>query len=147
MESPATLGDHPCGEPTGVPVGPASQWLGRGRRVLGLKLLGEIEIVRDGERIALPPSRKTRALLAYLAATAKPHRRDRLCAVFWDVPDDPRGALRWSLSRLRGLVDEPGAQRIAATRESVSFEPLGADVDLLSIAQTRCGRTSRDLAC
>ena len=101
--------------------------------MLGLKLLGEIEIVRDGERVALPPSRKTRALLAYLAATAKPHRRERLCAVFWDVPDDPRGALRWSLSRLRGLVDEPGAQRIAATRESVSFEPLGADVDLLSL--------------
>ena len=28
--------------------------------------------------------------------------------MFWEVPDDPRGALRWSLSKIRPLVDEPG---------------------------------------
>src|SRR5262245_14256948 len=82
------------------------------RGALELRLLGEIEVLRDGERTPLPPSRKTRALLAYLAATARPHRRERLCAMFWHVPDDPRGALRWSLSRLRQLVDEPGMARI-----------------------------------
>jgi len=101
--------------------------------VLGLKLLGDMEIVRDGERAVLPPSRKTRALLAYLATTAKPHRRERLCALLWDLPDDPRGALRWSLSRLRNLVDEPAARRIVATRETVLFEPFDADVDLLRL--------------
>src|SRR5262245_59296798 len=105
----------------------------RERRVLGLRLLGEIELLRDGAREALPPSRKTRALLAYLAATGKPHRRERLCAMFWNVPDDPRGSLRWSLSRLRALVDEPDAPRIVATRDTVAFEPRGADVDLLAI--------------
>jgi DNA-binding SARP family transcriptional activator/DNA-binding CsgD family transcriptional regulator len=110
------------------------------RRVLDLRLLGEIELIRDGERIALPPSRKTRALLAYLAATGRPHRRDRLCAMFWDVPDDPRGALRWSLSRLRGLVDEPGRPRIVATHETVAFEPADAGVDLLALrAQVAAG--------
>jgi DNA-binding SARP family transcriptional activator/DNA-binding CsgD family transcriptional regulator len=101
--------------------------------MLDLRLLGEIEVLRDGERIALPPSRKTRALLAYLAATGRPHRRERLCAMFWDVPDDPRGALRWSLSRLRGLIDEPGRPRIVATRDTVAFEPGDAGVDLLSL--------------
>jgi DNA-binding SARP family transcriptional activator len=34
---------------------------------LTLKCLGDIEVVRGGERMELPPSRKTRALFAYLA--------------------------------------------------------------------------------
>src|SRR6185369_3621605 len=55
------------------------------------------------------------------------------CGMFWDVPDDPRGALRWSLSRLRGLVDEPGSQRIVATRETVAFDPVEAVVDLIAV--------------
>jgi len=103
--------------------------------VLGLRLLGEIEVLRDGAREALPPSRKTRALLAFLAATGKPHRRERLCTMFWNLPADPRGSLRWSLSRLRALVDEPDAPRIVATRDTVAFEPRGADVDLLVIRE------------
>ena len=59
----------------------------RERRVLGLRLLGEIEVLRDGTREALPPSRKTRALLAYLAATGKPHRRERNFERARDVHD------------------------------------------------------------
>ena len=55
--------------------------------------------------------------------------------MFWDLPDDPRGSLRWSLSRLRALVDEPDAPRIVATRDTVAFEPRGADVDLLVIRE------------
>jgi len=103
--------------------------------LLSLRLLGEIEVLRDGRRLSLPPSRKTRALLGYLAATAKPHRRERLCTIFWEIPDDPRGALRWSLSRLRALVDDPGQPRIAATRDTVAFEAAGADVDLLQVRE------------
>src|SRR5262249_1845616 len=81
---------------------------------LVLRLLGEIEVVRAGEPVMLPASRKTRALLAYLAATGRPHRRSRLCSLLWDIPDDPRGALRSSLSKLRAVVDEPGRRRIVA---------------------------------
>jgi len=98
---------------------------------LTLRLLGEIELARGGVRLALPASKKTRALLAYLAVTGKPHRRERLCELFWDVPDDPRGALRWSLSKLRGLVDEPGRARIVAERESVALDAADIGVDLL----------------
>lgn len=61
---------------------------------LSLRLLGDIELARGGKPLTLPASKKTRALLAYLAVTAKAHRRERLCTLFWDVPDDPRGALR-----------------------------------------------------
>jgi DNA-binding SARP family transcriptional activator/alpha-beta hydrolase superfamily lysophospholipase len=99
---------------------------------LSLRLLGEIELVRGGKPLTLPASKKTRALLAYLAITAKAHRRERLCNLFWDVPDDPRGALRWSLSKLRALVDEPDRPRIAGGRETVSFDAEGVDIDVLT---------------
>src|SRR5262245_23413363 len=117
MEFDRTLRDHFADEPSDD-----AEALLNGRQeqhVLHLKLLGEIELTRDDRQLALPPSRKTRALLAYLAATGRPHRRERLCAMFWDVPDDPRGALRWSLSRLRALVDDSEGLRIVATRETV----------------------------
>lgn len=89
-----------------------------------------MEVTRDGAPLALPQSKKTRALLAYLAVTGRTHRRERLCTMFWDVPDDPRGALRWSLSKLRALVDEPGRRRLRSCRETVTFDDPEADVDL-----------------
>ena len=50
--------------------------------MIDLQLLGEVQVLRDGARIELPPSRKTRALLAYLVATGRPHRREHLCTLF-----------------------------------------------------------------
>ncbi len=100
---------------------------------LTLRFLGETEVVRGAAAVPLPPSKKTRALLAWLAVSGGTHRRERLCSLLWDVTDDPRGALRWSLSKLRAVVDEPGRGRIAADRETVAFQPHGAQVDLLAI--------------
>src|SRR5215470_3824512 len=100
---------------------------------LTVRLLGEVEVVRRGRRIALPASRKARALLAYLAATGQAHRRDRLCSMFWDVPDDPRGALRSTLSRLRSVIDDPGRQRIIADRDSIRFDGSDVEVDLVAV--------------
>ena len=62
-------------------------------------------MTRGGEPVNLTRSQKTRALLAYLAVTGRPQQRERLCEMFWDVADDPRGALRWSLGTLRVLDD------------------------------------------
>src|SRR6185369_17932295 len=76
------------------------------RGAMQLRLLGPISVIADGEPLPLPASRKTRALLGYLAAEGKPVRRERLTHLFWEVPDDPRGALRWSLSKLRGLLGD-----------------------------------------
>ncbi|MFY9609860.1 MAG: AAA family ATPase, partial [Blastocatellia bacterium] len=92
-----------------------------------------IELSRDAVDVPLPQSKKTRALLAYLVVTARPHRRERLCSLLWDVTDDLRGALRWSLSKLRPLVDASDKQRIVADRETVGFNPLDVRVDLLAI--------------
>lgn len=110
---------------------------------LTLRVLGEIEVLRGAEKLSLPPSKKTRALLAYLAMTGRPHRRERLCELLWDIPDDPRGALRWSLSRIRSLVDEDDVKRIVANRESVAFEREGATVDLLELRQEYSGNIER----
>src|ERR1051325_7207427 len=55
------------------------------------------------------PTRKARALLAYLALPAgKPHARDQLAALLWgDVPDaQSRGSLRKALFWLRQAVGD-----------------------------------------
>lgn len=109
--------------------------------MLGIRLLGEMEITRDGERLDLPPSRKTRGLLAYLALANRPLRRDRLCTLLWDAPDDPKGALRWSLSKLRPIVNEPDRTRIVATRELVSFDPADVHIDLAAVKALLDGGT------
>lgn len=101
-----------------------------GQNPLRLRLLGELEVARESEVLALPQSKKTRALLAYLAAVGRPQRRERLCILLWDIPDDPRGSLRWSLSKLRNLVDAPDHKRIVADRDSVRFDNSQTEIDL-----------------
>jgi len=104
--------------------------------MLKIRLLGEMAILRGGEPLAFPPSKKTRALLAYLVATGRPQRRERLCSMLWELPDDPRGALRWSLSKVRALVDEPdGASRVVADRETVAFVAEGTACDLHALRE------------
>jgi DNA-binding SARP family transcriptional activator len=112
-----------------------------------LRLLGEVALFRDGAFIALPPSKKTRALLVYLAATAKQHRRERLCTLFWDIPDDPRGALRWSLSRLRPLLDSDGFPRIQADRENVALavDSLAIDLHIVERLLAKMDSSTEDL--
>src|SRR6195256_4566218 len=100
-----------------------------GNELLHVSVLGNLTGLRRGTRVKLPPSKKTRALLAYLAVTARAHSRDRLCAMFWGVPDDPRAALRWSLSHLRPLIDDGGCRRIIADRESVGLDLSCVAVD------------------
>jgi DNA-binding SARP family transcriptional activator/predicted ATPase len=107
---------------------------------LALKFLGDLEVVRDGVPAVLPPSRKTRALLAYLALTGKAFRREHLCELLWEIPDDPRGSLRWSLSKLRRLVDDETRERIVADRLSVRFDAADAAIDVAALAALAEGK-------
>ena len=95
-----------------------------------IRLFGELSIARGGQTLALPASKKTRALLAYLVTSQRPHTRERLCDFLWEGPEDPRAALRWSLAKIRPLIDEPGTTRLVADRERVAFESRGAVTDL-----------------
>ncbi|WP_373182341.1 BTAD domain-containing putative transcriptional regulator [Halomonas campaniensis] len=106
---------------------------------LTLNLLGDLELRRDGQPVALPPSRKTRALLAYLALHARPFSREHLCELFWELPDDPRGSLRWSLSKLRRLVDTPERCRLIADRLSVGLNVSDVDIDVLCLQRLVAG--------
>lgn len=107
-----------------------------GAPALAIDLIGPLAVRRNGEAVALPQSKKTRALLAFLALSPGPQRRERLCEIFWQVPDDPRGSLRWALSKLRGVVNDEGAERIRAGREYVEFDREGVIIDLLHCHET-----------
>jgi DNA-binding SARP family transcriptional activator len=100
---------------------------------LRVQVLGPLAVLRNGEPVRLPQSKKTRGLLAYLAITGRAHRRDRLCSLLWDVADDPRGALRWSLSKIRPLVDSEAKRCLIADRESVELVLEDGSLDWRSI--------------
>lgn len=97
---------------------------------LEIRLLGELQVVREGSAAPLPASKKTRALLGYLIATGRTHLRQRLCDLLWEGPSDPRAELRWSLAKLRPLVNADGAVRLHADREHIAFDPRDVEIDL-----------------
>ncbi|MGY4372220.1 DNA-binding SARP family transcriptional activator/TolB-like protein [Bradyrhizobium sp. LB1.3] len=98
-----------------------------------VQLLGPLQVIRDDVPLDQPPSRKVRALLAYLAMSPRPVTREKLCELFWDVADDPRGELRWCLSKLRPLMDRPTERRIVADRKQVWIDAGSLDVDAQSV--------------
>lgn len=106
------------------------------RSSVQIRVLGELEVLRGDTCVVLPASKKTRALLGYLVVVGVPQPRQRLCELFWDGPDDPRAALRWSLTKLRPLLDDPAIGRIAADRDHVGFEPRGASVDFTDVRES-----------
>ena len=99
--------------------------------MLTLNCLGPMQLLVDGVARPLPASRKTRALLAFLALESRRHRRERLCELLWDIPDDPRAALRWSLAKLRPLLDSP--DRLQAARDDVALDGEGLLVDVVQV--------------
>ena len=101
---------------------------------LSVRLLGTFTVARGGVPVVLPASRKLRALLAYLALAPHPVSRSRLCELLWDVPNDPRGELRWCLSKLRGALDEPGLRRVETEGDTVALRLAGVAVDALEAA-------------
>ena len=86
--------------------------------LFSLHLLGPFAAQRhdDGPKPNL--SRKTRALLAYLAATGQAHSRRSLYEMFCADSQDPAGALRWHLSRIRRMV---GAESLLVEGDLVRF--------------------------
>ena len=94
------------------------------------EVLGDFSIYRDEVPIPLPASRKTRALMAILVVSQSAQRRDRLTEVFWDVPDDPKGALRWSLTKMRQVFNDSETERLKADRERVFLDHSNLQTDL-----------------
>ncbi len=100
-----------------------------------IRLLGSLAIQRNGQTLTLPASRKARALFAYLALAPRPVTRSQLCELLWDAPDDPRGELRWCLSKIRSLVDEAGRRRVITREDAVQLALADCFVDALEIVR------------
>src|SRR5271166_230770 len=104
------------------------------RPSVAVRLFGPFRVVRSGADATLAPSRKVRALIAYLVMAPRPVHRARLCELFWDVPNDPRGELRWCLSKIRGLLDDSSHERVKAENDWVSIDAATIEVDALWVA-------------
>lgn len=100
---------------------------------LSIGLFGPVVVEHSGAGIAVPPSRKARAILGYLLLAPAPVSRMRLCDLMFDEPDDPRAALRWCLSKLRPLVDAAQRQRLLSDHGLLRIDVTGIAVDALSL--------------
>ncbi|MDZ5698625.1 alpha/beta fold hydrolase [Chelativorans sp. M5D2P16] len=107
---------------------------------LQIEVLGGLSVKCGGRPLALPHSKKTRALLAYLAVVGRPQRREHLCSLFWGLTDDPRASLRWSLHKLRRLTNTADCKRLVADRHSVLLDPDMIDLDFASVTSFRSGK-------
>jgi alpha-glucoside transport system substrate-binding protein len=84
---------------------------------LRIQFLGPPRIRCDGAPIDLAGYRPL-ALLAYLIVTQKSHTRQQLIDLLFDGPDDPRAALRWTLSKIRKAI---GDEYLLTDREEITF--------------------------
>lgn len=102
-------------------------------RVTRLTLFGPPRLEREGQPVEVS-RRKSLAMLAYLAASGRPHSRDTLAALFW--PEVSQSKARGNLRRaLSDLNQELGSGRLLLEGETVS---LAEDGSLwLDVAQFR----------
>jgi DNA-binding SARP family transcriptional activator len=115
---------------------------------LEVRILGPVAIRRNGAPVPLPRSRKVRALLAFMALEHGPHSRSRLCDLLWNVPNDPRGELRWCLSKLRGVLDDAERRRVVTTGpDLVALDLSDCQVDAIEVdraAKAGVGHATRE---
>jgi DNA-binding SARP family transcriptional activator/predicted ATPase len=104
-----------------------------GQPGLSIRLLGTLSVLRDGVPVALPRSRKVRALLGFLALTSGPVGRSKLCNLLWEVPDDPRGELRWCLSRMRSVLGPDHHRLTTPVTDHVALDVSGLFVDAIAV--------------
>ncbi|MEM8766389.1 MAG: BTAD domain-containing putative transcriptional regulator [Pseudomonadota bacterium] len=90
---------------------------------------------RDGEAVELPRSRKARALLAYLALAPAGIRKEEACQLLFASADDPRGSLRWCLSRLRAALGGGADSYIVSGKKLQLSDRVRTDVSRLSRAR------------
>src|SRR5438046_3723417 len=99
---------------------------------LHLTLLGAFQGRVDAGPLITLPTRKSQALLAYLALSpGRSHGRDKLASLLWgDMADrEARGGLRQALSALRKVVTNPSLLRLDG--DTVALDPASVDVDVV----------------
>src|SRR3972149_10814302 len=106
---------------------------------LHLHLLGPPE-VRLGEKLLTFPTRKTLALLIYLALEGGPQPREHLAALLWPEsnPDRSRASLRSTLNRLLSSLRHAGGKvqtsLLSIDQNALTLRPNASlDLDLRSV--------------
>ena len=122
--APQKLGGRGIGTPRKVPCDD-----------FRLRLLGPLAATRQGREIAMPPSRKVRALLGYLALAPRPVLRAHLCELLWDVADDPRSELRWCLTKLRGVIDDAQRRRLVCAGQWIGVDRSHLEIDAVTFSR------------
>jgi len=100
-----------------------------------MRMLGKLQLAHGAKARPLPASRKVRGLLAYLALAPRPMSRSQLCELLWDAPVDPRGELRWCLSKVRTLVNDRGRARVVTDGDTIALDLSDCFVDALEVAR------------
>ncbi len=104
---------------------------------LHLTLLGGFS-ARVDARPVMFPSRKARALLAYLALSpGKPHSRDKLAALLWGDSAEPqaRNSLRQCLFVIRRILGVHRVRALSMEGESVALDAGAVRVDVGAFEQ------------
>ena len=98
-----------------------------------LTLLGGFQAQLGADAPLALPTRKTQALLAYLALPlGQAHSRDKLATLLWgDMPDaQARGNLRHALSRIRKALPAGARHGLILDGPTVALDPSVVDVDV-----------------
>ena len=101
---------------------------------LELKLFGGFEAHLQGGPALVLPTRKTQALLAYLALPpGQSHPREKLATLLWgDMQNaQARGNLRNALSRIKQALPRAARASLLFDGASVSLDASAADVDVV----------------
>jgi len=112
--------------------------------MLRVRLLGRPSAEMDGVAVPGPRGRKAWALLAVLLLADSPRSRHSLTELLFSDAEDPLGALRWTMSRLRRGLDD----HVAIDGDPVVVR-LGPScrvdvVDLLGVSHLAGNVTHRD---
>jgi len=104
---------------------------------LEVRLLGNLGAWLGSKRIELPRSRKARALFAYICVAQGSVARETLCTLLFDSVADPKGSLRWSISRLRAALEASADQLIISNGRLAVSKLVRSDVARLADIQRR----------
>ncbi|HSO93822.1 MAG TPA: BTAD domain-containing putative transcriptional regulator, partial [Candidatus Dormibacteraeota bacterium] len=101
----------------------------------------------DGQPVSFR-TKKTLALLAYLAMDRGPHPRERIADVFWPGADGPaaRDSLRTALVYLRQTLGQAASAVLITTKDRVGVAHGAVEVDVDALRRAcQVARQSRDV--
>ena len=101
-----------------------------------VKLLGGFHVCFDNGQLCGLPTRKSEALLAFLALPAgRFHPRDKLAALLWGDTGEAqaRQSLRQALGSLRRVCTEGGRPIMLTRGDSIALDPAAVTVDVTDV--------------